>query len=284
MIKAIILDVDGVIIGKKTGFNFPNPHPSVMKRLEQVKQKGISIALCTAKPQFSINTIIKKIGLDNYHIADGGAVIINPIQDKIVKKNLIESQLAKKIVEFFIKENTYTEIYTVYNYYIQESQISGITAKHIPILLKKPKIVNSLVEESVKSEITKIMLVAKNVEDKERIIKLLKPFERRINIYWGLHPSALPIQFGVLTGLGVSKKQGVIEISKNINIPLKNILGVGDATGDWQFIELCGYGGAMGNASKELKKLVLSKGKKYSFVGKPIDENGVLSILDNFSL
>ena len=61
------------------------------------------------------------------------------------------------------------------------------------------------------------------------------------------------------------------------------MLGVGDSTSDWQFIEPCGYAGAMENASKELKQLIKSKGKQ-SFVGKSVDENGILDVFDYFRL
>jgi len=186
------------------------------------------------------------------------------------------------VIEFFINKNTYTEYYTVYDYVIQKSQVSGITDKHIPILHQKPKVVNSLVKESTKSEITKIMLVSTDEKDKDRVIELLKPFEKRFNIYWGIHPSALPLQFGVITAPGVSKELGAYEISKNINVPFKNILGVGDTTGDWQFIKLCKYGAAMGNAKDELKKLVKSKGEGNYYIGPSVNENGIIKILDFF--
>lgn len=283
MIKAIILDIDGVIIGKKTGFNFPDPHPDVISKLKKVRQKGIPVALCTAKPQFSISAIIKQIGLDNYHIADGGGVIINPIQNEIVKQNLIDTQLTKEVIGLFLRKNVYIELYTVYDYVIQKSQVSEITDKHTPVLLKKPKIVKSLVEESIKSKITKIMLVPKNEKDKERVVKLLEPFKRRLNIYWGLHPTALPLQFGVLTAPGVSKKQGAIEISKNINVSFKHILGVGDTVGDWQFIGMCQYGAAVGNAKQELKELIKAKGEQFSYIGLSVDENGIIDILNHFA-
>jgi len=282
MIKGIILDVDGVIIGEKTGFNFPDPHPEVINKLKQIRQRGIPVALCTAKPAFAIKQIIIEMSLDNYHIADGGGIILNPVQNKVVKQSLIDSKLVKQIIEFFLNKDVYVEYYTLDNYVIQKNQVSSTTEKHTPVLLQDPVIVKSLADESQKAEITKIMLVAKDEQNKQKIIKLLKPFEAKLNIYWGVHPSALPLQFGVLTAPGVSKKQGAIEISKNINVPFKNMLGVGDTKGDWAFIELCQYGAAMGNASDELKQLVKSKGDKYSYVGPDVNENGVIEILDFF--
>ena len=102
-IKGIILDVDGVIVGEKIGFNSPNPHTEVINKLRELREKGISISLCTAKPHFSIGKIIKDAKLDNYHIADGGSVIINPINNTIVKKHIIDKELVKAILKCILK-------------------------------------------------------------------------------------------------------------------------------------------------------------------------------------
>ena len=37
MIKAIILDVDGVIVGEKIGFNSPYPNSKIIERLKSIK-------------------------------------------------------------------------------------------------------------------------------------------------------------------------------------------------------------------------------------------------------
>ena len=38
-ILGIILDVDGVIVGEKIGFNSPNPHIDVINKLRELKSK-----------------------------------------------------------------------------------------------------------------------------------------------------------------------------------------------------------------------------------------------------
>jgi len=83
---------------------------------------------------------------------------------------------------------------------------------------------------------------------------------------------------------GISKKNAWEEIINNMNLTFKNVLGVGDSTDDWQFIQLCKYGAAMENASEELKKLVLSKGKEFSYVGPSVDKNGIIDIFKHFKI
>lgn len=284
MIKAIILDVDGVIVGEKIGYNSPYPHLKVIKALKEVKTRGIPISLCTAKPHFAIDQIIKEAKLDNPHITDGGAVIIDPIDNIIVKKHIIQSKIAQQVINAYLKERVYVEFYTVDDYFIQQNQVSKITKQHIHILQRKPKIVSSLIVVAKLSAITKIMPIAKNEKDKKWPVRIFESFKNKLTLSWGVHPVALPLQFGIITAPKISKKIGAIEISKNLKIPFKNILGVGDSYSDWQFIELCGYGAAMGNASKELKDLVLTKGEKYSYIGPSVDDNGILKILDYFRI
>src|SRR3989344_4285564 len=113
MIKAIILDVDGVIVGEKIGFNSPFPHPEVIKRLKSIRQKGIPISLCTAKPHYAIHKIIENAELNNLHITNGGGVIIDPIDNFIFKKHTINPLDAVKVIEKYLSNEIYTEFYSV---------------------------------------------------------------------------------------------------------------------------------------------------------------------------
>ena len=281
-IKWIILDIDGVIIGEKVGFNSPDPHPKVMEQLRSLHKSGIGVSLCTAKPHFAIKSIIDGANLNNIHITDGGGVIIDPINKIVAKKKVIDARLAQEVLQMYLNNNIYVEFYTVDDYFIQAGQKSSITKDHVHILQREPKTLASLSTDSTDYEITKIMPIAKDEKDRERLTSLFQPFAGSLELSWGVHPVALPLQFGIITAPGISKKQGAIDISETSNIPFENMLAVGDSTSDWQFIEMCRYGAAMGNASPQLKKLVLSKGKDYSFVGGSVDKHGLIDILDHF--
>jgi hydroxymethylpyrimidine pyrophosphatase-like HAD family hydrolase len=283
MIKGIILDVDGVIVGEKIDYNSPWPHPDVIAELKRVKSLGIPITLCTAKPHFSIDKIIEDAGLDNLHITDGGGVIIDPIAGKVVAEYNLDFDSATQVIKKLLEENVYTEFYTVDNYYIQESQVAdGITPGHRHVLQQDPVIVDDLVVEAGKQKITKIMPIALNEKDKERVVSIMSQFDDLVKTSWGVHPVILPLQFGIVTAHGISKKEAAISIASSLNIPMSDYLGVGDSPSDWQFIELCGYAGAMGNAKQELQDLVKSKSEGNYIVGNSVDENGIIKILQQF--
>lgn len=284
MIKGIILDIDGVIVGEKIGFNSPNPHPLVIQKLKEIREKGIVVSLCTAKPHYSIQTIINEAGLNNLHITNGGGVIIDPLNNLILKKHAIEKNIAAQVIKYYLENSAYTEFYTPEDYFIQDNQQNELTKTHIHILQKDPVIVDSLTKESTIHEIVKIMPVAKNEEDKVRLTKLFEPFKESLTLSWGIHPIALPHIFGIITAKGISKKQAALEIASNYKIEPSELLGIGDSTSDWQFIESCKYGASLENGSGEIKNLVQSKGKDFSVIGKSVDENGILGIFSYFKL
>ena len=281
-IKGIILDIDGVIVGDKIGFNSPNPHKFVINELKKIHKNGIEISLCTAKPHFAIRKIIDDAQLNNLHITNGGGVIINPVNNNIVKKHIIDGKVARQVLQKYLDNNVYVEFYNSKDYFAQKNQVSKITKGHTHVLQQRPVILDDLPESSLSHKITKIMPIANDEKDKERVIKLFTDFQNNLTLSWGVHPIILPLQFGIITAPGISKRQGAIDILENSDMSFDNMLGVGDSTSDWQFIKLCKYGAAMGNATQELKELVLSKGKDLSFIGPTVDEHGILKIFDHF--
>lgn len=284
MIQAIIVDVDGIIVGDKLGYNSPHPHSDVLKALKTVRERGIPIILCTAKPNFSVFDIIKSAHLNNAHITDGGAVLIDPLDNKSLEILTLEKTLVKEILQTMLENNIYVEFYTTEDYYMQKDLKAEITIVHEHILQRKPQELLDLIAESGNYEVTKIMPIADDEQDKERIKKLLQPFEEKASISWGLHPVAFPRHFGIIVNKQTSKSEAAKRIIKSLSLSFENVLGVGDSATDWKFIELCGYAASVENGTKEIKELVQTKQDGKYTIGKSVDENGILDILKYFKL
>jgi HAD superfamily hydrolase (TIGR01484 family) len=285
MIKAIILDVDGVLVGSKPGFNFPDPNTQVTAALNQIRAKGIFISLCTGKPYFAIEKIIKDCQLDNIHITEGGAVIINPLQKNVFQRHLIDSEVATNLVRALLSRRIYTEVYNSQDYLIQKSQSClDIQEKHFYILGREPLVADDLALASKTAEISKIMPIVANQNEKDIVEEVFANFQDKLDLQWATHPTALPLQFGVITTKGVTKRQGALDISEGLGVSLENTLGVGDSLMDWEFIEICGYGAAMGNTSQELKDLIKTKPAERFYIGPSVDDNGILDIFQHFNL
>ena len=283
MIKGIILDVDGVLVGERVGYNSPYPHPDVLRRLKNIRAKGIVVSLCTAKPYYAIQSIIDEAGLNNLHITEGGAVIIDSIDNIILKTHFIDKKLTQQVLKTYLDAGVYVEAYALNEYLIDKSQVSELTKAHTHILQHEPRIADSLLDEVADLDICKIMPVAKDEGDQPKLKELFTPFMDKLTLSWGVHRYALPHQFGIITENDISKQQAAFEIAQSSKLKPEELLGIGDSTSDWQFIEHCGYAATMENGSDKLKQLIAVK-KDRAHIGGSVDENGVLAIFDYFNL
>jgi hydroxymethylpyrimidine pyrophosphatase-like HAD family hydrolase len=191
--------------------------------------------------------------------------------------------MAVDLTKKFLSNNIYTEVYTTDKYYVQKEQKNEITDLHNFTLSFEPIMVDSLIDQVKKSEIVKILPVTKTIKERQIVDKIFSDYISKLMIGWSTHPAIKGYFFGNITASGISKKQSVLEIMDIYKIKTEEILGVGDSLTDWDFIGVCGFAGAMGNAVEDLKKLVLSKNKN-GYIGKSVDENGIMDIFEYFGL
>jgi len=280
-IKAIVTDVDGVIVGNKHGINFPLPNASVINALRHIREKGTLVILCTAKFNHAVKEIIIQANLRNPHITDGGALIIDPLNNKLIKKHIFDKTLARNLVSKLIPKGFYTEVFGADEYYLQKDHISAFTEKRIKILQKEHKTVNAMLDSIDEIDVIKILAFTHTVQQKQAVNSLLEGFTKQINLVWSTHP-ALPTQNAVITMQGVSKRDATKEVLDYLHISPEDTLGIGDTLGDWNFMSLCRYVGTVGDESTELKELAKTKGEGNYYFGSSVDTNGFLEILHHF--
>jgi len=76
---------------------------------------------------------------------------------------------------------------------------------------------------------------------------------------------------------GIDKGKGLAHLAGMVEIPLQNMLGVGDSDVDLPFLRLVGHSAAPANANSNVKQLV-------KYVSKEASMNGVRDILAHFDL
>lgn len=281
MVRLIVLDVDGVIVGHQVGVNFPYPNQKVISALKKVRQQGTPIVLCTGKIYHAIEPIIQKAHLNNPHIANAGTLIVDPKTRKFKSFNL-DKNLVLDITTICLQNRLYFEIYFEDDYFIQEDAVSEITVRRTRILQKDPKIVKSLIEEVKHQTVAKITILATDEQERKRIEKLLEQYRDQATFTWTTNPSTNPWEYCLITSKEVSKAHALKEVANSLGVSLENALGVGDNLGDWEFMKLCAYAATMEDTSPHLKELVRSKGKDKFLIAPSVNENGILNIFDYF--
>ncbi len=270
-IRGIITDVDGVIVGAAGNGNFPLPGQEIVDALQSLHNKGLMVSLCTGKPHFSISQIAQYF--PGPHISDGGSVIFK--EGKKCKAWEINHDIIPKIVSKLQGEGIFTEFMAGQDWYVENDQEISLT--HLKVLQKPPIVVDKL--SNVTEPVQKIVAVINHPSKEEGVENMLLEFSEDITLSWAIHPSMPKTRFGIITAKGITKETGARYLSEITGIPLSEMLGVGDGDMDWDFIKLCGYKAAMGNAQEGLKKKVKEQD---GFIGKEVDEGGFLDVLNHF--
>ncbi len=280
MIKAIVLDIDGVIVGNNVGVNFPQPSKKVSETIRKIHDKGIPVCFLSGKPSFAAAENIKTVGIDNPHIADGGAVIFNPIQNDIIHVSSLPTEEIRRILKDL--EGTYLCLFTTEGYYLREDLENNFTKKYSQFAGKSPKLISAF-DSVLQENITKINIYAFDDNDKKRIESIVNKHKNLKHSNWSTNPIIDPVQVMVITSKNVSKRDGVKYLAKYLNVSLGEVLGVGDTMHDWEFLEICGYKGVMKNASDQLKEMI-DLDDSQSYVGGHVNEDGIINIFEYFEL
>jgi HAD superfamily hydrolase (TIGR01484 family) len=283
-IKAVITDVDGVMVGKSPGYNFPLPHIKEMYALASVSAKTIPVILCTAKFGAAIKNIAVQANLHNPHVTDGGAAIVQFSDDTILKKYVIPLATVQNCILECQDHELYVELFTLDNYYIETSQMNAFTARRSRLLQKEPTYVSSLLEQSKQVEIIKIIVFVKNNTQREMLTQLSGSWADSIHFIWSFHPYLIPSLPAVITAKGVSKAAAATYVASSLGIDFSNILGIGDSESDWNFMHLCGYVGTVGDESSELIAHARTKPLNHYYIAPGVDKHGLINVFRNFSL
>lgn len=280
MIKAIIADVDGVMVGKNEGFNFPLPHGSIIKALRKLSDKGMPVILCTAKFRVAIDEIIRQAHLRNPHITDAGALIIDPLGDKkILKKKTIPKAA---IAQHLSQTNVYTELYAADEYFVRKDADPVFMAKRTKLLQMKPQLVDSLEAVNQNQDIIKVISYADSEAAAPELEKEVQQLGQAISYIWSHHPFIMPKRPIVITAAGVSKESAAQEVMQYLGVSFEEVLGIGDSPADWSFMQFCGFAGVIGDNPKLIEHMQFSTNPYY--VADSVDNHGILEIFDHFQL
>ena len=276
MIKLVILDVDGVVLGSMPDINFPFPTAKVVSALLDLQSRGVAISLCTSKPVFAVQRILEKLPLTNRHVADGGAVVFDPQNNEIIKSETLTTQIVKDIMKATAEGASAWDVYTLKSKFVEEGKYNKEKIEDVRIM---PFVaVENLLAEVEKSQVTKLELLYAP-ENENYYKEQLSKFEDQVALQWTAAPALLPNKIVVVTKLGVNKKSTVQELMDYYKVSPEEVLGVGDTLMDWNFMQVCGNYATLSNANEEMQDLVKSKA---GFIGGHVNEDGLVDIIKNY--
>ena len=242
MLALAVLDIDGTLVDSSGLVK-----DQVWQMIDKAQGAGMQFAVCTGRPGEGVAArIAKRLSANGPHIFQSGAVISNA-DGKVVKAFGLNESIGQDLVRLAREHNLALEMYSPNQLFV-ERQTPKSTA-HAKVLGVTP-VVQDLLEVIHNEPIVRAQWVV-SPED----LSLLEALElTNIEQSSATTPALPDTLFISLTPKGVSKGSAVTALAEHLQIPLDNIMAVGDSQGDVSMLEVVGHPIVMGNSPDWLKE------------------------------
>lgn len=268
MIKLIALDMDGTLLNSQHQIT-----QEVKKAIQDAKNQGIKVVLCTGRPLIGVRQSLKELDLlsaDDYVITFNGALIQKSQTEEVLSHHTLTYDdyadlvaLSEKIdlhIHMEDEHHMYTPNKNIGKYTVHESELTGMPLRY-----------RSLDETKRDINISKIMMI--DEPDKLAQQQQFIPNE----IYNRFEVVLSTPYFLEFLNPKASKGNAVKELAQLLNINQDEVMAVGDNMNDLSMIQYAGTGVAMGNAAEPLKEAA-------DQITKTNDEHGVAYAIRTWAL
>ena len=247
-IRLVISDVDGTILNDQHQVDY-----QLKTQLPLLQEKGIPFVLASARSPLGMEPIAQQLGLIDNPLAcyNGALVIKGNSQNYDV---LMEHGLDKKEVQYLLElvqekfPAVAINLYSGKDWFAEqidkwvqeEADITGEipTIQDLAFVLQKQVSVHKLLLIGEPADIQKLQDYLQNIAFPQTAFYLSK--ENYLEV----------------TAKQVSKENALQEIAHFYQIPLQQVMAIGDNFNDLPMLKLAGLGVAMGNAPKAVKEQV----------------------------
>lgn len=269
-IRLIISDIDGTILDDQHQVD-----PNLKDMIPLLSREKIPFVLASARSPLGMEPIARELGLgDNPLACYNGALVIKG--DPQAYETIIEHPLDKKEIRTFL-ELVKTEFPSVsINLYSGKDWIANRLDKWVQIEAaitgERPMIQNELIPVlNAQMPVHKLLLI-----DEAPVIQKLHDYLQTL----GFPKTSFYLSkdnYMEVTAKHVSKEQALYEIAQHYQVPLEQVMTIGDNFNDLPMLRLAGLGVAMGNAPEAVKT-------EAKAVIKSNNEHGVAEAVEKYVL
>ncbi|CAM3649207.1 Cof-type HAD-IIB family hydrolase [Mesobacillus zeae] len=248
--RLLALNVDGTVLQ-------PNGrlHRSTREAIAYVQQKGIYVTLVTARSFPSAKKVARALKIDSLLVTHQGATICGEHSSKPLTAKRMTEDITYEVVRFL--EGFPCQIRIVHDqfslankYKLNHNLLARTVFTTGDPLFYSQQFVDSVSETIANDPVAapKIEVYFEYEDDLEDATQALGSMFSEISL-----PKLNELRLDILPE-GVSKLDGLITLGEHLDVPLKEMVSIGDAMDDIEMIKACGLGVAMGNAPAEVKK------------------------------
>ncbi len=244
-IRLLCLDIDGTLLNSRKELLHEN-----IQAVRYAVDQGVTVAIASGRSMSGMLPVFKDLGIRPCGVGLNGGLILD---GDVVKQTIMDAELVQIVIATAEKYGS-----QIFLSAADCNYTNGRISDHLKKLIENGGLKSDFVYCSDFDGLRK-----KALEHKEEIVKIaIKEVEedhyeqlRRELGEMGLFHVAKSDTFYVdVNPLGCNKGSGVRELAEHLNIPLEEVMCIGDNENDEEMVETAGVGVAMANAVEEVKK------------------------------
>jgi 5-amino-6-(5-phospho-D-ribitylamino)uracil phosphatase len=248
-IKIIVIDIDGTLLTPEGSITAHS-----LEAVQAARQARIAVTLATARRYYNTVMIANELGLNTPLILYDGAIIIQHPHKAILHKHLLSARVGQQVVDMLIRHKIQPVVHPFKD--TEEEIWTGPSAFDNPwvdtYFASAPMQVHRMTFETLcTGHPDPIRVVAFASEE---IIHTLLPEVAALDCSWTITRRG---NYGsselAIMNPSCSKASGVIELARYLNVPVEQIMAIGDNNNDIEMLRTVGWGIAMGQSSEAVK-------------------------------
>ena len=244
-IKLVAIDIDGTLLTPQGEVT-----PRTLTAVRAAQEAGIVVTLATARRYLNTRQFAEALGLAIPLITYDGALIIQHPQGKILHTNPLQAVIAQQAVETLVRHNVQPVVHHIVDAVeeIWTGPAELDTAWITDYFNTFPRVIRRLPYATLCTGHEDPLRVVAFAP--KEVIASLVPEISSLQCAWNAIPQG---NYGyaemAIMHTHCSKASGVVALARQLDIPLAQVMAIGDNNNDIEMLKAVGWGVAMGQAS-----------------------------------
>lgn len=245
--RLMAVDMDGTLLDSQKRIL-----PETLEDISWAVSAGKEIALCTGRGVREIDEYLEELKEIRYTVLLSGAHVYDQKEKKTVFFRGIGFEEAEKVLDVCDRYDGMIQFMTEQASYVRGDQISHMKEYHMEayqpmferVMIRMEDVRKTLAEIDPPG---KMLIYFRTVEDRQKGLEELKELPLEL-----IYQEETSIE---ITAAGIDKGKGLRVLADHINIPISQVIAVGDSGNDRTMLAAAGFPIAVANASEEIKMM-----------------------------
>jgi Cof subfamily protein (haloacid dehalogenase superfamily) len=262
--KLVAFDLDGTLLGEELLLR-----PRVLAAVSKMLERGVQGCIVTGRMYRAALPFVRQLQFTAPVVCYQGAAVVDPETDDVLQDVPLPNAEALGLERYARDNGLHIQLYANDRYYCeQRNQYVALYAKISGV---EPVIVPSLRKQFETWDATKAVIIAEPEVVLEHLPRVKQLCGDRAYVTRSI------AYFLEVMNSKVNKGKSLEVVARYLDIPISEVMAIGDSWNDAPLLQAAGFGVAMGSAPPELREVA-------DAVVSDVENDGVAEAIERFVL